>query len=152
MLDIQRRKQVPPSAQAVLFTRQLLLLQIACGALAAVLLLFHELFHYSAAMLGVLSVTLLTIIPITRGLAWFRFIYATMLILGAAAFFILLIWLQPSIDMNAQTLLTRRCMPLWLSLAMISHTALATIFCISKRVKRAAGKGFTLFEKIHAEY
>jgi hypothetical protein len=152
MLDIQRRREKPRSAPAIIFTRTLIAAHLFLAAVAATLFLTHHLFIHCLVVLGWMLLSWLPVwLMMNRHqvgrIAWGLFLFAGFL--GAA---FILLWQHPAMDRDAAVMVTRRVLPFWLTIYLPVYGALTLMAFGSSRVWRATEKGFTILETPDSEY
>jgi hypothetical protein len=152
MLDLQRRRQKPRSAPAIIFTRFLIATHVLVALGAAALLMFHELFLHSTAVAVWLGLSVILVWPMTLGRQWSRVFFGLLLAGGGVGCLFMLIWVMPGLDRDAPVMLTRRVLPFWLTLVAALYGAMALFVLASRRVWRATEKGFNLMEVPDSPY
>jgi hypothetical protein len=152
MLDLQRRRQKPRSAPAIIFTRILIATHFFAGLTAASLLMFHELFRHAVVVAVWLLLTMLMIWNMMRQKQWSRILLGLFLGLGVIGSLFMLIWVMPTLDRDAPVMLTRRVLPFWLTLLTALYGGLSLLVLASRRVWRATEKGFNLMEVPDSPY
>ena len=152
MLDLQRRRQKPRSAPAIIFTRILIATHFVAGLTAASLLMFHELFRHAVIVSLWLVLTMLLVWSMMKQQQWSRVFFGLLLGAGVLGCLFMLIWIMPTLDRDAPVMLTRRVLPFWLTLLTALYGGLTLLVLASRRVWRATEKGFNLMEVPDSPY
>ena len=145
MLDLQRQRFASRTNPGTVFTRVVVLVHLACGPLAAVVMLFHE--RFLMAVLGSLwfLVTVGLVAGMKNHLQWCRICLAIAFGLAALDAMGYLMWIVPAIPLDNKPVLSLKIMPFWLSIWAMLYATGCGLLLVSKRIERATMRGFELW-------
>jgi glucan phosphoethanolaminetransferase (alkaline phosphatase superfamily) len=149
MLNVQRQREKPRSAPAILFTRVLIGLILLSSLGAAVLLALHELFFGASFAATWFLLAVLVVLVMAGRHQWGRILFGLLLLIGSMGALFMLMWVIPTLGKeSADVLLTRQILPFWLTLIAAAFGGASLCVFVSKKVHRATRKGFSLFETV----
>jgi hypothetical protein len=152
MLDLQRRRQSPRSAPAVIFTRVLIAAHLGLAAAAAVLMLTHHLFFHCLAIVAWMLLSWLPIWLMMNNHHIGRVVWGLFMLTGMVGSLFVLMWQLPTMDRDAAVFLTRRVLPFWLTLYAAAYGGIALVALTSSRVHLATERGFSILETPDSHY
>ncbi len=147
MLDLQRQRYSPRHHADISFTRVLIATHLFLGLLAAVLLMFHELFSTSLMVAFWYLISLGLIFGVLTHRQWCRILLGLTFFGGSALGLFYLMWLAPSLAPEHSPVLSLKLLPFWLSTFAFAYAAGGMVILISSRIQRATTYGFTLWDK-----
>ncbi len=145
MLDAQRQKYASTMHPGTVFARWVVFTHLFCGALAAVLLVFHERFLVAVVATLWYLISLGLVAGLKNHLQWCRVGLGVWCIVAVAASMFYLVWLVPEIVPPAPPVLSMAILPLWLSLWSLLYGAGGAVLLMSRRIERATMRGFELW-------
>lgn len=145
MLDLQRQKYASRTNPGTIFARSVILAHIACGPIAAVIMVFHEQFLVAVIAALWFLITIGLVAGMKNHLQWCRVALALTSELAAFAAFGYLIWVVPAISPAIPPALSLKIMPFWLSIWALIYAAGGGLLLMSKRIERATMRGFVLW-------
>jgi hypothetical protein len=143
VLNVQRQREAPRSAPAILFTRVLIATHFLCALLATTLLALHELYFAASTAAMWLMVTFFIVVVMAGYRQWARVIFGLLLGLGALGGLFMLMWVLPGLDKDAAVVVSRRFLPLWITVGSAMYAAMSMCVLMSRKVHRATRKGFS---------
>ncbi|MDB6137398.1 MAG: hypothetical protein JWO94_470 [Verrucomicrobiaceae bacterium] len=145
MLDLQRQKYASKTNSGTLFARGLIFAHLACGPLAAIVMVFHERFMMAAVATLWFLGTVGLVAGMKNHLQWCRVGLALMWELAALESLGYLVWVVPGIMPEVPPALPLKVMPFWLSVWAMLYASGGFILLMSKRIERATMRGFELW-------
>ncbi len=144
MLDLQRYKEGNRRSE-VHFTRAALWAHLGLGALAVVLLLFHEIFRWAAAagLWYLLSVLLIT--GVLSGMSGCRSLLAIAFLAFAVGGILFLGHVLPELKPEQPPLIPHALLPVWLGFVNVSYAVGGILFLTNVRIRKACDIGFKLW-------
>jgi hypothetical protein len=149
MLDLQRQRYSPGHHAYIDFARGMVASHLVLGLLAAVLMLFHELFFTSLSVALWYLFSLGGVCGLLTHRQWCRILLGLLFFVGSAGGLFFLVWLAPILNTETNPLLPVTLLPFWLSAYAFIYAAGGIIMIISTRMQRATNHGFTLWDKVH---
>jgi hypothetical protein len=144
VLNVQKQREAPRSAPAILFTRVLIATHFFSALLASLLLFLHGLAFPACAVCIWVLISFIVVITMAGYNQWARVLFGLLLGLGALGGLFMLIWVLPGLDKDADVILTRRVLPMWITVGSALHLAMSMCVLMSRKVHRATNKGFSL--------
>ena len=145
MLDLQRQKYASRTNPGTIFARSVVFVHLACGPLAAIVMLFHERFLMAVVAALWFLITLGLVAGMKQHQQWCRVLLAVTFELAALEAFGYLAWVAPSIITETPPALSLKIMPFWLSIWALLYVAGGFVLLMSKRIERATMRGFDLW-------
>jgi hypothetical protein len=152
MLDLQRRRQSPRSAPAIIFTRALIAAHLGLAAVAAVFMLAHHLFFHCICIIGWMLLSWVPVWLMMNNHQIGRILWGLFMTAGMVGSLFVLMWQLPTMDRDAAAFLTRRVLPFWLTLYAAAYGGIALLALTSRRIYRATEKGFSILETPDSQY
>ena len=145
MLDLQRQKYASRTNPGTLFTRAVILVHLACGPLAAVVMVFHERFLMAVVAALWFLITVGLVAGMKNHLQWCRVMLAVMFETAALHSLGYLVWVVPAIQPETPPMLSLKVLPFWLSVWALLYVTGGMLLLMSKRIERATMRGFELW-------
>jgi hypothetical protein len=148
MLDLQRHRSCSRSLAGASFASGLVLAHLVCGATAAALMVFHQLFFAALVVAGWFLCSICIVVGMMNHQQWCRILLAAWFLLGALAGLGYLLYapsLPKPVEMITETL-PQTLLPFWLSTFVLAYVAGAGVLLMSRRIERATMRGFRLWD------
>ena len=148
MLDLQRQRSGSQSLAGASFAGSIVIAHLCCGPIAAILLVFHQLFFSALVVAGWFLCSVGLVIGMMNHQQWCRILLAVWFLLGVLAGIGYLVQtpFPPPPARTGPEILPRGLLPFWLSTVVFAYAAGAALLLLSRRIERATMRGFRLWD------
>jgi hypothetical protein len=151
MLDLQRQRSSVENQGSLMFTQILITGHLVVGFLGVAMLIFQGYLAAGGVAAGWFVVSLALVAGMGKQINFCRIGLSAWFLVGLGLSAYYLVWgLEPLPlrvrDDEVGPSIARKLLPIWLSSLAMAYAGMALILLVSRRVKRATGRGFSLWD------